>query len=155
MDFFCAHRARFPASMTRYTKLDGRRSVAYGPSDVDHEDVTPEKPRELCGPLDMPDPKALLKRAKLLRLKAKKAKSEAGRDKFLAQAKDVERQIPSANGARGLLGRRNGREHKLRGPKSDLGMLTQLTIRSRPTVCVSTHEACRRAQKQYSVFCVS
>ena len=141
--------------MTRYTKLDGRRSVAYGPSDVDHEDVTPEKPRELCGPLDMPDPKALLKRAKLLRLKAKKAKSEAGRDKFLAQAKDVERQIPSANGARGLLGRRNGREHKLRGPKSDLGMLTQLTIRSRPTVCVSTHEACRRAQKQYSVFCVS
>lgn len=155
MDFFCAHRARFPASMTRYTKLDGRRSVAYGPSDVDHEDVTPEKPRELCEPLDMPDPKALLKRAKLLRLKAKKAKSEAGRDKFLAQAKDVERQIPSANGARGLLGRRNGREHKLRGPKSDLGMLTQLTIRSRPTVCVSTHEACRRAQKQYSVFCVS
>lgn len=155
MDFFCAHRARFPASMTRYTKLDGRRSVAYGPSDVDHEDVTPEKPRELCEPLDMPDPKALLKRAKLLRLKAKKAKSEAGRDKFLAQAKDVERQIPSANGARGLLGRRNGREHKLRGPKSDLGMLTQLTIRSRPTVCVSTHETCRRAQKQYSVFCVS
>lgn len=141
--------------MTRYTKLDGRRSVAYGPSDVDHEDVTPEKPRELCGTLDMPDPKALLKRAKLLRLKAKKAKSEAGRDKFLAQAKDVERQIPSANGARGLLGRRNGREHKLRGPKSDLGMLTQLTIRSRPTVCVSTHETCRRAQKQYSVFCVS
>ena len=155
MDFFCAHRATFPASMTRYTKLDGRRSVAYGPSDMDHEDVTPEKPRELCGPLDMPDPKALLKRAKLLRLKAKKAKSEAGRDKFLAQAKDVERQIPSANGARGLLGRRNGREHKLRGPKSDLGMLTQLTIRSRPTVCVSTHETRRRAQKQYSVFCVS
>ena len=155
MDFFCAHRATFPASMTRYTKLDGRRSLAYGPSDTHHEDVSHEKPKEISEPLDMPDPKALLKRAKLLRLKAKKAKSEASRDKFLAQAKDVERQIPSANGARGLLGRRNGREHKLRGPKSDLGMLTQLTTRPRPTICVSTHETCRRAQKQHSVFCVS
>ena len=155
MDIFCAYRGTFLASMTRYTKLDGRRSVAYGPSDMDHEDVTTEKPREVCGPQDMPDPKALLKRAKLLRLKAKKAKSEAGRDKFLAQAKDVERQIPLANGARGVLGRRNGRERQLRGPKSNLGMLTQLTTRPRPTICVSTHETCRRAQKQHSVFCVS
>lgn len=141
--------------MTRYTKLDGRRSVAYGPSDIDHADVPHETPKEIDEPLDMPDPKALLKRAKLLRLKAKKAKSDASRDKFLAQAKDVERQIPSANGARGLLGKRNGRERKLRGPKSDLGMLSQLTTRPRPTICFPTHEARRRAQKQYSVFCVS
>ena len=51
MDIFCAYRGTFLASMTRYTKLDGRRSVAYGPSDMDREDVTPEKPRELCGPV--------------------------------------------------------------------------------------------------------
>lgn len=135
--------------MTRYTKLDGRRSLAYGPSDTHHEDVSHEKPKEISEPLDMPDPKALLKRAKLLRLKAKKAKTDASRDKFLAQAKDVERQIPLANGARGLLGKRHGRERTLRGPKSDLGMLTQLTNRPRPAICVPTHEACGRAKKQY------
>ena len=66
------------------------------------------KENELDQKIHTNDPKALLKRAKLLRLKAKKAKSEEIQLRHLQQAKALEREASAANGSRGILGKRKG-----------------------------------------------
>ena len=98
--------------MTRYTKLDGRRSISHGPSGQTEihgpSDEVTTKENELDQKIHTNDPKALLKRAKLLRLKAKKAKSEEIQLRHLQQAKALEREASAANGSRGILGKRKG-----------------------------------------------
>lgn len=104
--------------MTRYTKLDGRRSLTFGPSnvDVDYEPTSKSLPKSKevqsgAHEAGGVDPKALLKRAKLLRLKAKKTTSDANRDKYLHEAKDMECRASAANGARGKLGKQKYHAH--------------------------------------------
>lgn len=101
--------------MTRYTKLEGRRSLTFGPSNDDVDDEQTSLPRtevqvEVHAPSSA-DPKALMKRAKLLRLKAKKTNSDASRDKYLLQAKDMEQKASAANGIRGKLAKRKHGAH--------------------------------------------
>ncbi|WFD30230.1 hypothetical protein MSPP1_001247 [Malassezia sp. CBS 17886] len=110
--------------MTRYTKLDGRRSVGTkvgideegqsgGPAEKSRAGKVPEARRgESGGPAPSAggDPKLLLRRAKLLRLKAKKAKSDETRAKHLAEVKVLEKRATDANGARGALGKRRKEE---------------------------------------------
>ncbi|WFD41816.1 hypothetical protein MPSI1_000452 [Malassezia psittaci] len=103
--------------MTRYTKLEGRRSVPHGSalpssdSEVQHTDInrTDEEAKRKTDDDqkgDTHDPKKLLKRVKLLRLKAKKANSEEAKAKYLDSAKQLEQQASHNNGVRGRLGKR-------------------------------------------------
>ena len=95
--------------MTRYTKLDGRRSIPSGhdvPSTDEPNDThAPAEPQNTTSE-ESQDPKRLLKRAKLLRLKAKKTNSDETRAKHLQNAKALEQQANKLNGLRGSLGKR-------------------------------------------------
>lgn len=99
-------------TMTRYTKLDGRRSIGTGSALVpssptkENDEAGHTVPESAISARESADPKALLKRVKLLRLKAKKAKSEDARLKYLHQAKETEKMANAANGARGIKGKR-------------------------------------------------
>ena len=94
--------------MTRYTKLDGRRSIASGDQPLNGIDEASESETAQVSTSSAvsEDPKALLKRAKLLRLKGKKAKTDEVREKHLHEAKELEKRANIANGARGVLGKR-------------------------------------------------
>nr|CDI56323.1 e3 ubiquitin ligase interacting with arginine methyltransferase [Melanopsichium pennsylvanicum 4] len=127
--------------MTRYTKLDGRRSLAKKMVDSDSEpesstpvaspikdDVTPivAEATESSEPVastsaaaaqpdsedntanqapapaanaEPPSIEKLLKRAKLLKLKAKKAKNEESKKRFQRMTRDVERQVEQMFGS--------------------------------------------------------
>lgn len=96
--------------MTRYTKLEGRRAIPSGgglmrieaDAENDSEGTDVESPRPKLVQEDIQlDPKKLLKRSKLLRLKAKKAKSEEARLKLLHESKKMEKMVAKANGAFG------------------------------------------------------
>ncbi|WFC97730.1 hypothetical protein MYAM1_000449 [Malassezia yamatoensis] len=111
--------------MTRYTKLEGRRSVPHGStapssdSEAPHTDdmYTDEKIKRRNDDDhkgDALDPKKLLKRVKLLRLKAKKANSEEAKAKYLDSAKHLEQQASHNNGVRGRLGKRKSDDASLR-----------------------------------------
>ncbi|WFD05829.1 hypothetical protein MVES1_001163 [Malassezia vespertilionis] len=93
--------------MTRYTKLEGRRTIDNGARPITA--ICTQENNSNAVVMDTPmreDPKKLLKRAKLLRLKAKKASSDETRAKFEREIKEVEIQVNASNGARGSLGKR-------------------------------------------------
>lgn len=102
--------------MTRYTKLEGRRALpSAGQTDADDEaqgvqepvhNAPPAKERAPAPESGSADPKALLKRAKLLRLKAKKSKSEESRREYAKKVRELEKAANFANGKRGALGKR-------------------------------------------------
>lgn len=95
--------------MTRYTKLDGRRSIPSGhdvPLADEPTETNPPTVSQDAAPGESQDPKRLLKRAKLLRLKAKKTNSNETREKHLQTAKALEQQVNNLNGLRGKLGKR-------------------------------------------------
>lgn len=129
--------------MTRYTKLEGRRAIPSGGIATDVADDV-ENTSEVAGQLPSPskpdqddaqlDPKKLLKRSKLLRLKAKKAKSEEVRAKLLNDSKKMEKLVSKANGARGASGKRPlGTKDAARSTRPRLGMCMLFLRRSRPT----------------------
>ena len=102
--------------MTRYTKLEGRRALpSAGQTDADDEaqgvqepvhNAPPAKERAPAPESGSADPKALLKRAKLLRLKAKKSKSEESWREYAKKVRELEKAANFANGKRGALGKR-------------------------------------------------
>lgn len=102
--------------MTRYTKLEGRRALPSAnrvASDDEQDEPAPPAPTPAPAPPsheEPSDPKKLLKRAKLLRLKAKKTNSDETRAKHMREAKALEQQATALNGARGALGKRKARE---------------------------------------------
>lgn len=95
--------------MTRYTKLEGRRALpSANPVALDEnlEDFGKHKSDVAPAQENLPDPKKLLKRAKLLRLKAKKTNSGEAKAKHTANARKLEHEANQMNGARGILGKR-------------------------------------------------
>jgi len=128
--FFASHNQ---GAMTRYTKLDGRRAIPSGSHAEDlSNDVenisetlnnTPSSIKVEHGDVQL-EPKKLLKRSKLLRLKAKKAKSEDARTKLLSDSKKMEKLAAKANGARGSLGSKRplGVRDPTRSTRARLGM---------------------------------
>lgn len=125
--------------MTRYTKLDKRRAefdkskpapaalsspepeeesaspaaaAASGPSEETEAEHDTSKADTSSKEEEEPpkrDATQLLKRAKLIRLKAKKAKTEDKRRMLLRQCKDLERQASEANGEQGRNGNAKGK----------------------------------------------
>lgn len=67
-------------------------------------------------------PTQLLKRVKLLRLKAKKAKTEEKRKAFLKEAKDVERQASALNGENGKATGSRSSDGKRKADSREAGM---------------------------------
>lgn len=103
--------------MTRYTKLEGRRALPTANRTVfddDEESKATTAPVSAAPEPEAPpayvEPKQLMKRAKLLRLKAKKANSDETRAKHLQNAKALEQQASVMNGRRGAVGKRKSRD---------------------------------------------
>jgi len=118
--------------MTRYTKLEGRRAIPSGNDTADATKYVESRSEESQDPSNSTkveqdtaqlDPKKLLKRSKLLRLKAKKAKSDEVRDKLLSDSKKMEKMVAKANGARGASGKRQaGAKEPAHASRLGLGM---------------------------------
>lgn len=91
--------------MTRYTKLEGRRALPAGAAPEEAPADEPAPPAAEAQPEARADPKKLLKRAKLMRLKAKKTNSDEHRAAFLKKLRELEREANKVNGQRGVLGK--------------------------------------------------
>ena len=98
----------FFSLMTRYTKLEGRRAL---PADTVREEDTDDVPRTEAQNETIADPRKLLKRAKLMRLKAKKTNSPEHRATFSKRVRELESEAARMNGKRGTLGKRSRDEH--------------------------------------------
>lgn len=154
--------------MTRYTKLDGRRSIpsannvdvvdeqvedkeSHASEDRVHDEQPPSHDENAQD--DIQDPKKLLKRAKLLRLKGKKSSSEEAKKKHLKNAKLLEQQAAKLNGVRGVLGKRKNKdEASKRVQRPRLSMCSFTNQRCRSKVRVSAPDACTGARCKHALL---